>query len=182
MKTLTGLMFLMMLTLTAASLNFAQTPEPTAKPEPSLQQSGTPAANTPAATGGEQAATQDTKGTIYFYRTKHFGGAGLEPSVYCDDKELARMDNGRYFGVKLDPGKHTCRMGDNQSGFELDVKAGQDYYARITIEVGVWKGHGRLSLQQPEQGVFEVKKLKPLGVSKVKDKTLVTFYEGSDKK
>jgi hypothetical protein len=173
MKTLVRLLFLMTLTLMAASLNFAQT----TTPEPPTQQAATPATDTP-----DAAAAQDAKGTIYFYRTKKFAGSALEPSVYCDDKELARMDNGRYFGVKLDPGKHTCRMGDKQTGFELDVKAGQDYYARINLEMGVWKGHGRLTLLQAEQGAFEVKKLKLLGADKVKDKTLVTTYEGSDKK
>src|SRR5678815_269380 len=49
---------------------------------------------------------------IYFYRIKQFAGSALEPSVFCDDKELARMDNGRYFAVDLEPGQHTCRMGD----------------------------------------------------------------------
>lgn len=63
-------------------------------------------------------------------------GSALEPSVYCDDKELARMDNGKFFGVKLDPGKHTCRMGDKQTGFEIDAKSGEEYYAKITIEMG----------------------------------------------
>jgi hypothetical protein len=182
MKTLTRLMFLMMLTLAAASLNFAQTPTPEPSAEPSPQQSGTPANNTPAVAGSEQAAPQETKATIYFYRTKQFAGSALEPSIYCDDKELARMDNGRYFGVRLDPGKHTCRMGDKQTGFELDMKAGQDYYARITIETGFWKGRGRLTLMQAEQGAFEVKKLKLLGADKVKNRSLVAIYEGSDKK
>ena len=184
MKAPTRLVFLMMLTLAAASLNFAQTPtpEPTATPEPSPQQSATPADNAPAVAGGEQAAAQEAKATIYFYRTKQFAGSALEPSIYCDDKELARMDNGRYFGVSLDPGKHTCRMGDKQTGFELDMKAGQDYYARISIETGFWKGRGRLTLMQAEQGAFEVKKLKLLGADKVKNRTLVTIYEGSDKK
>lgn len=183
MKTLVRLMLLMTLTLAAVSFNFAQTttPQPSAQPEASPK-AATPMNNTQASTGIEQAATQETKGTIYFYRTKQFSGSALEPSVFCDDKDLARMDNGRYFGVKLDPGKHTCRMGDKQTGFELDVKAGQDYYARISLEAGFWKGHGRLTLLQPEQGAFEVKKLKLLGADKVKDKTLVTIYEGSDKK
>lgn len=182
MRPLARLMLLLTLTLAAASLSFAQTPTPEPTAQPSPQQSGTPASDTPAATGGEQAATPESKATLYFYRTKQFAGSALEPSIYCDDKELARMDNGRYFGVRLDPGKHTCRMGDKQTGFELDMKVGQDYYARITIETGFWKGHGRLTLMQPEQGAFEVKKLKLLGADKVKNKTLVAIYEGSEKK
>ena len=90
------------------------------------------------------------------------------------------MDNGRYFGVALTPGKHTCRMGDKQTGFEIDVKPGQNIYAKITIDVGFWKGRGRLTLIQPEQGAFELKKVKLLGADKVKDRALVTLYEGSE--
>src|SRR5687767_13140165 len=66
---------------------------------------------------------QDAKATVHVYRYKHFGGGALEPSVYCDDVELARMDNGRQFSVKLDPGKHTFRSNDKQGRIELDTKA-----------------------------------------------------------
>jgi hypothetical protein len=118
---------------------------------------------------------------IYFYRIKQFAGSALEPSVYCDDQELARMDNGRYIGVTLEPGKHTCRMGDRQTGFELEMKPGETYYAKITIDTGFIKGHGRLTLLQKEQGAFELQKVKPLGAGKIKNRTLVTIYEGSAK-
>jgi len=117
---------------------------------------------------------------IYFYRIKQFAGSALEPSVYCDDKELARMDNGRYFGVTLAPGKHICSMGDKQTGFEIDVKSGEEYYARITIDTGFWKGRGRLTLMQKEQGAFELKKVKPLGADKVKNRSLVIIFEGNE--
>lgn len=127
-------------------------------------------------------ATSQDKSTIYLYRLKQFAGYALEPSVYMDDKELARMDNGRYFGVQVDPGKHTFRMGDKQTGFEIDMKAGQEYYAKVSIEIGAWKGHGRLSLMQPEQGTFEIKNVKPLSPGKIKNHTLVTIYEGSETK
>lgn len=157
----------------AASFCFAQESKPTESPTPNAP---------PAETKPAEPRDPNAKPIIYFYRTKQYAGSGLEPTVYCDDKELARMDNGRYFGVSLDPGKHTCRMGDKQTGFEIDMKPGQEYYARITIEAGFWKGHGRLTLMQNEQGAFEIKKVKPLGVSKVKDRTLVTVFEGSEKK
>jgi hypothetical protein len=130
----------------------------------------------------QDAAVHSSKARIYFYRIKQFAGSALEPSVYCDEKELARMDNGRYFAVDLEPGKHTCRMGDKQTGFEVDLKANEEYYAKITIDPGVFKGHGRLLLLQKEQGAFELKKVKPLGADKIADKTLVTVYEGSEKK
>ena len=146
----------------------AQEPAPAAAPSPAAVQ--------------PPVATKTDKARIYFYRIKQFAGSALEPSVYCDDKELARMDNGRYFAVDLDPGEHTCRMGDNQTGFTVETKSGESYYAKITIDTGFWKGRGRLTLLQKEQGAFELKKVKPLDVAKVKDRSLVTVYEGSENK
>lgn len=156
-------------------------------PARAQEQKQTTTTQEPSSTAGAESIKSNTaddsasKATIYFYRIKQFAGSALEPSVYVDDKEVARMDNGRFFGVMLEPGKHTFRMGDKQTGFEIDMKSGQVYYARVSIEPGFWKGHGRLMLLQPEQGSFEIKKVKPLGVDKVKDRSLVTIYEGSDK-
>lgn len=155
------------------------------EPPPKTDKPASPTGNTQSAAEtkvDQSASAQDTKATLYFYRLKQYAGSALEPTVYCDDKQLARMDNGRYFGVKLDPGKHACNMGDKQTGFELDLKAGQVSYAKVAIETGFWKGHGRLTLVQPEQGAFEIKKTSPLGSGKVKDRALVAIYEGSDKR
>lgn len=119
----------------------------------------------------------DAKATVYIYRYKQYAGSGLEPSVYCNDVELAKMDNGRYFAVKLAPGKHTFRSNDKQAGIEMDMKSGEDYYIRVEIVAGFMKGHGRLVLMQKEQGSYEIKKLKPLDADKVKDKTKVVIEE-----
>ena len=166
-----SLIFVMLLASILFSASICNAQEPAASPTP-------PATGEPAA----PAAASDAKPKIYFYRIKQFAGSALEPTVYCDEKELARMDNGRYFVVTLEPGKHTCRMGDKQTGFEIDMKPGEEYYAKISIEAGVFKGRGRLTLLAKEQGAFELKKVKLLGADKVKDKTLVTGYEGSEKK
>ena len=120
-----------------------------------------------------------SKGTVYVYRYKQFVGSALAPSVFCDEIELARAENGRYFTVKLDPGKHTFRSNDKQSGTELDMKAGQEYFLRVEIATGFAKGHGRLVLMSPEQGGYELKssKLKPLDSNKVVNATLVSVDE-----
>ena len=155
----------------AASFCLAQDPKATPSPDTAAAKS---------ASEPEKPAT-NPNGTIYFYRIKQFAGSALEPSVYCDDKELARMDNGRYFGVTLEPGKHVCSMGDKQTGFEIDVKPGEEYYARVTIDTGFWKGRGRLTLMQKEQAGFELKKVKPLGANKVKNRSLVIVFEGNER-
>jgi hypothetical protein len=109
-----------------------------------------------------------SKATVYIYRYKQFVGSALAPSVWCDKTELARMENGRYFTVKLDPGRHNFSSNDKQSGIELDMKAGEQYFVRVEIATGFAKGHGRLVLMSPEQGSYELKssKLKPLDSSR----------------
>ena len=126
-------------------------------------------------------AAKVSTATVYVYRYKQYVGSALAPSVYCDEAELARMANGRYFAVKLDPGKHNFRSNDKQSGIELDMKAGQEYFLRVELVAGAMKGHGRLVLMSPEQGSYEVKssKLKPLDSNKVVNPKLVSVDEAA---
>ncbi len=126
----------------------------------------------PAAAAAKAPAVSD-KAIIHVYRYKQFVGSGLEPSIYCDEIQLARMDNGRFFTVQVPAGHHVFRANDKQSGIEADFKAGQTYYIRTEIVAGFMKGHGRLILIAPEQGSFEVKKLQPLGADKIKNTELV---------
>jgi hypothetical protein len=124
-------------------------------------------------------STAESKSTVYVYRYKQFVGAALAPSVYCDEAQLARMDNGRYFLVTLDPGKHTFRSNDPQSGIVLDMKPGEQYFIRVEIATGFMKGHGRLVLMSREQASYELvsTKLKPLEADKVADKLRVSVEE-----
>jgi hypothetical protein len=119
------------------------------------------------------ALTTKDMATVYIYREKKLFGAAMRPSVFCDGIELARMDNGRYFVLKLAPGKHAVHMTSEEKGYEINMGPGQTYYFRIGIEVGVWKGNGKILLTDNEQAVAEIKKLKPLSSSKIKDKSMV---------
>ena len=123
-----------------------------------------------------QTASTTSKATVYVYRYKQFVGSALSPSIYCDGTELARMENGRYVTVNLEPGKHTFTSNDKQSGIDLDLKAGDQYFMRLEIAAGFAKGHGRLVLVAREQGAYELQsdKLKPLDANKVANKDLVS--------
>lgn len=113
------------------------------------------------------------KGKVHVYRYKQYNGRALEPSVYVNEVEVAKMDNGRFFTLELVPGKHMIRSNDRQSGVALDVKPGSEHYIRVDIAMGFMKGHGRLTLIMPEQGAVEVLKLAPLGDNKVRDRSYV---------
>jgi len=152
--------FLKAIVCLAFSVSLANAQEPQA-----------PAASTHGAAASQ---TDNSQANVYVYRYKQFVGSALSPSVYCDETELARMDNGKFFVAKLAPGKHVFHSNDQQSGVEVELKAGQDYYVRIEIATGFMKGHGRLTLVAPEQGTYDIKKLKPLPADKVKDTQHIT--------
>ena len=155
-----------------AGISFGQQPStPSQSPPPQAE-------STPVTT---QPATQSEKAKVYFYRYKQYAGSALAPSVYCDEAELARMQNGRYFVVKLEPGKHTFRSNDKQSGVEVDLKSGQEYFLRVELVAGFMKGHGRVVAVAPEQARFELKakNLKPLDADKVSDRQRVSIEQVS---
>jgi hypothetical protein len=62
--------------------------------------------------------------SVFIYRYRQVTGAALAPSVYCDEVQLARMDNGRYFVASISPGKHVFRSNDAQSGIEVEISPG----------------------------------------------------------
>ncbi len=135
------------------------------------------AQGTPSTEVSSAAQGTNSQATVYVYRYKQFVGKALSPSVYCDDTELARMENGRYFVVTLAPGKYLFHSNDKQAGIALDLKAGEKYYIRLEIATGFMKGHGRLIAVVPEQGSYEIQKLKPLDSDKVKDTQHVTLVD-----
>jgi len=143
-----GLIGLMLMT---TSMVFAQQKEEAPSPQAPAQ---------PAATAPAKPATE--AGYLRVYRQKRFTGSALAPSIFVDDKPIARVGNGRRFTMRLLPGSHTVRSDDKSSAITLDAKAGQDYYIRVEEATGFWKGHGKLTLVMPEQGSPEYKLQKPI--------------------
>lgn len=118
-------------------------------------------------------AADTTEATVYIYRPSKMAGKALEPSVFVDDTELARMDNGRYFALKLKPGKHIVHMTDDKKGYAIDMGPRQTYYFRIGIEMGMWKGHGKITLDDADRAIKEIKKIKFIGQDKIKATNVV---------
>jgi hypothetical protein len=118
-----------------------------------------------------------THALVYVYRKKNFGTRNMQPSVYADGAEVARMDDGRYFILKLDPGKHTIEVNKGHSGAEIDMKAGRKYYFRVEMVPGFWKARGKIDYMQREQGELEIQKMKPLDAKWIKDKSKVSVEE-----
>jgi uncharacterized protein DUF2846 len=144
----------------------ASTPPPAAPPvaaaPPQATASPAPAVTEAAPGSGEVA-------TVYIYRPKAFVGWALNPTVMLDGKDLVNVRNGRIFVARFQPGKHVFKMDDGKSGAELDLQAGQNYYFKMDIVMGFWKGGGRLTLVAGDQGKLEVQGLEPVDTKEIED-------------
>jgi uncharacterized protein DUF2846 len=134
----------------------------------SQQQSPTsPAPTTPASTAPTQEAHPDADkakdSTIVFFREHHFAGSALKPSIYVDGKEADRLENGRWFSVHAEPGKHELQSSaKNQPATVIETKAGETTYVQMVIVTGNWRGGGRLMQVDSADAQKVIAKLKPL--------------------
>ena len=136
---------------------------------------GGPAESGPAAeTAGGGSAAGGTKAIVHVYRKKNFNSRNMQPSVYVDGEEVARMDDGKFFIINLTPGKHSVEVNKGHSGAEVEFKAGEHYYFRVDIKPGFLKARSEITYMQKEQGSLEVQKMNPLEDKWIKDKSRVT--------
>ena len=105
---------------------------------------------TPAAGSGQPQAT------IFFYRPHRFVGAALKPSVFVDQTAVGRLHNGETAKFMVPAGTHQIYSNDKNAGLSLEAKPGQTYYVRVDIQLGALKGHGSVTLMDPQQGKFEI--------------------------
>ena len=145
-----------------------QTPETTQTPQTTQTPETTqaPQADPPAGVGAGKAV-------VIVYRPGKLVGKALEPSVYSDGVEVARMDNGRYFILLLEPGEHRIHMTQDNKRVDLKLGAGEVAFVRIKIVMGMMKGRGEPSLADEEDAAKDLKKMEPLGADKIKSTSLV---------
>jgi len=93
--------------------------------------------------------------TIYFYRPRRFQGSALKPSIFVDDARSGQLHNGDNIRISVAPGNHRIYSTDKSTGIELNAKPGETYYVRVDIQVGFWKGHGGVTLVDPQEGKYE---------------------------
>ena len=150
------------------SLLLTVTASPAAQDAPQKQDATT----APAASPAPVPARADGKAVVFVYRPGKMVGKALEPSVFCDGVEVARMDNGRYFVLLLEPGEHRIHMTQENKRVDLKLGAGETAFVRIRIVMGLMKGRGEPSLTDEEDAAKDLKKMEPLGADKYKDTKL----------
>jgi hypothetical protein len=101
--------------------------------------------------------------SLVIFREGHFAGSGLKPSIYVDGKEVARLKNGSYFSMQIEPGKHDLSSSaKHESPLLVEIKPGETSYVQMIVVQGTWRGAGRLIPVPPDDGKIAVSKLKIL--------------------
>lgn len=126
--------------------------QPESKP---TQATAEPSAPSAAVTEAAAKEAPNATATICFYRPHRFEGAALKPSVYVDDDRIAPLHNGESIRVVVPAGQHRLYSNDKATGTNLDAEPGHTYYLRVDIQTGFWKGHGAVTLVDPQEGQYE---------------------------
>jgi len=119
-----------------------------------------PPAPASAATGASAIAPPPAgKGQVVFFRPSNLMGMALSFSVHEGEKGIGKLGNGSYFVHVAEPGQHLFTIQSEVTDkLTLEIDAGETYYVKQTIGVGVVAGRPRLT--PSEQVEFERLKLK----------------------
>jgi hypothetical protein len=105
---------------------------------------------------------QDQTGKIVFYREPHFASGDFKPALYCDDIELAQIENGTYFQVTAPTGLHRCTVETSQRPtIEVNVLEGKTAYVHVELKPG-FRDHAALANTTEDEYNKRKAKLKPL--------------------
>lgn len=122
-----------------------------------------PETPTPVSSSVSQQSVAEPQTTLVVFREKHFEGGALKPSIYVDDQEIARLNNGSYFTLPIKPGKHDLSSSaKHEAPLEINAKPGENNYVQTIIVTGTWRGAGRLVPVPSDDGKAAISKLKPL--------------------
>ena len=114
-------------------------------------------------TGSQTTEVAKDKAKIVFFRESHYAGSTLRPSVYVDGKEVERLDDGRWFSIEVDPGKHELgSSAKNEPHTMVNAQGGETTYVQMVIVPGTWRGAGRLLPVDAKEAEERIAKLRPL--------------------
>ncbi len=155
MRHLRAVLFASSLLLAAPLVSAQEAATPAAETTPVPVTEPAPTTNAaPAAAAGIIPPPADGKGQVVFFREKKFVGAAMSYKVREGESELGKLGNGSYIVLSVEPGTHQYHMqGETKDVLTLEVEAGETYYVKGGISMGVLAG--RPNLSPSDQASFE---------------------------
>jgi hypothetical protein len=100
------------------------------------------------------------KALVTVYRKKRIVGLALHTSVYVDGVEVAELENGAYVRLAIAPGPHVLYADEEKDAIKVDLEAARQYFYRMELVPGLWKGNGILKPVDEKTGATEFKEWK----------------------
>jgi predicted small lipoprotein YifL len=95
--------------------------------------------------------------TVYVYRQPGFVGGAVAYTVSANGKEVSTLPSGGYFVYHSPPGEvEFSAKTEAHTSVTVDAKAGEVYYVKGTVGVGVFVGHPHLVLVEKDVGEKEI--------------------------
>jgi len=94
---------------------------------------------------------------VYVYRVPSFTGSAISYDVKVDGEIIGKMKNGAYFYTTVAPGSYVISAKtESEYTLNADFEAGETYYIRGGITVGLLVGRPKLELVFPATGEKEI--------------------------
>lgn len=110
--------------------------------------------------------------TVYFYRVKEVNGLdNRNTKVKIEGKEIFKMPQHRFIGLRLTPGKYGLVLRQKQSEMLLTVESGKTYFIRVSEKAAGFGFNQSLTEIVEDQAIYQMRDLPLLEYSKIQDKT-----------
>ena len=101
------------------------------------------------------------KATVYVYRQPAFSGGAVSYTVAVNGVDVSSLPSGGYFVYYANPGEtEFAAKTEAKTSVTVDAKAGQTYYVKGTVGMGVFVGHPHLLEVTSDVGSQEIVKCK----------------------
>jgi hypothetical protein len=106
----------------------------------------------------EATAAAPTKSAVYIYRPYNVFGGVVEYIRLAAETNPLRLGPGGYRRLVIDPGHLRCSVHTEvTTAVEFETKAGENYYIRESIWLGVLRPHVHLDLKSAEEAEGEIR-------------------------
>ena len=122
----------------------------------------------------------DDKGLIFFFREKEFQGSAISFYIYEGDERIGGLANGTFFFIEPNPGTYTYRAKtEAEEKVTLEVVAGETYYIKAEVKMGIWVGQPDLTIVHDLEGKSEIPNLKYAVIRKDGEDSVAEGVDGT---
>jgi hypothetical protein len=94
------------------------------------------------------------KGMVVFYRSSKFAGGAVRFNLNHAEGSIGQLLSGTWLYKSVDPGSHTFwSQAISQDSITITVEAGETYYVRGEVKMGVFVGRPRFTQVSEQEGL-----------------------------